>query len=87
MDEPAPETDGVIGKPSPTVIGGRHGSPTVTIALPFSNISGSDPELRAAVADLALLVSRLASDQGAETGERVAIRTAAEELATLLSER
>jgi hypothetical protein len=75
-----------IEKPSRTVIGGRHGSPTVTVALPFSNITGADPELRAAVADLALLMSRFARAQGGDADERAAIATAADDLAALLTD-
>jgi hypothetical protein len=69
-----------------TVIGGRHGSPTVTVALPFSNIVNVDAELRDAIADLATLVARLAAhsttDDAAEMG---LVREAAEELAARLS--
>ena len=69
-----------------TVIGGRHGSPTVTVALPFAKITNVDAELRDAVADLATLVARLAahSATGDET-EIGAVREAAEELAARLS--
>jgi hypothetical protein len=71
-----------------TFIGGRHGSPTVTIALPFSNITSHDTEVRDAVAGLALLVARLARAAEAasdvdvtELGE---IRAAAEALSAEL---
>ncbi len=69
-----------------TVIGGRHGSPTVTVALPFASITNVDAELRDAVADLATLVARLAalSSAGDET-ERGLVRDAAEALAARLS--
>jgi hypothetical protein len=69
-----------------TVIGGRHGSPTVTIALPFSKITSADAELRDAVADLAILVARLAAlpPEGGAT-EAALVREAAEALAQRLS--
>jgi len=67
-----------------TNIGGRYGSPTVTIALPFSKIMSTDSELREAVADLAALVARLAT-AGNDEGERAAIALAAAELSTDLS--
>ena len=50
-----------------TNIGGRYGSPTVTIAWPFSNIVNKDEELRDAVADLAAVVARLASPAAVES--------------------
>jgi len=68
-----------------TVIGGRHGSPTVTIALPFSRITTGDAELRDAVADLATLVGRLAAHSTGNTAEIRLVREAAEELAERLS--
>ena len=68
-----------------TNIGGRYGSPTVTIAWPFSNIVNQDTELRQAVADLALLVARLAAS-GNDEAERAVVSLAAEELATRLSQ-
>ena len=67
-----------------TNIGGRYGSPTVTIAWPFSHIVNKDTELRDAVADLALLVARLAA-AGDDEAERAVVLLAAEELATRLS--
>ena len=62
-----------------TNIGGRYGSPTVTVALPFSNVVNTDTELRDAVADLALLVSRLATP-GIDETEIAIVSAAAEEL-------
>ena len=62
-----------------TNIGGRYGSPTVTIAWPFSNVVNADTELRDAVADLALLVSRLATP-GIDETEIAIVSAAAEEL-------
>jgi hypothetical protein len=68
------------------VIGGRHGSPTVTVALPFSNITNVDSELRDAVVDLALLVAELAAHTTAgDTSEMAEVATSAEELAARLS--
>ena len=67
-----------------TVIGGRHGSPSITIAWPFSNIVNTDPELRDAIADLATLVARLAAPGIAES-ELATLRTAAEELSSRLA--
>jgi hypothetical protein len=70
-----------------TVIGGRHGSPTVTIAFPFSNMVNVDRELRDVVAELASLVARLAEQAtGPDTEELAAVRVAAEELAERLSQ-
>jgi hypothetical protein len=66
-----------------TNIGGRYGSPTVTVALPFSNIVNKDEELRDAVADLATLVAHLAS-AGTDEAELAIVRTAAEELSMRL---
>ena len=57
-----------------TVIGGRHGSPTVTLALPFSNIVNLDSELRDAVADLASLVAQLAAHTEAGEATEIAPR-------------
>jgi hypothetical protein len=77
------------GRPHPgAVIGGRHGSPTVTLALPFSNITNVDSELRDAVADLAMLVAQLAAHtEAGEATEIAGVAQAAEELATHLSTR
>lgn len=65
--------------PARTVIGGRHGSPSLTIALPFSKITSVDSELREAVADLAALLARLAS--ATDPDERESIAAAAKEIA------
>lgn len=43
------------------VIGGRHGSPSVTVAMPFSKIANVDSELRGFVEELIDLVGRLAA--------------------------
>jgi hypothetical protein len=67
-----------------TVIGGRYGSPTITVALPFSNIVTKDEQLRDAVADLATLVARLAT-AGVDEAELALVRTAAEELAASIA--
>jgi hypothetical protein len=76
-----------ITTPARTVIGGRHGSPSVTIALPFSRISSEDDELRDAVADLANLVARLAGSTSTDIAEQVLVREAAEEIANRVSSR
>jgi len=69
-----------------TVIGGRHGSPTVTVALPFSQITNVDAELRDAVAELATLVARLAAHaSGGDETEAALVHDAAEALAARLS--
>ena len=47
--------------PARTVIGGRHGSPSVTVAFPFSTIANVDSELRGFVEELVGLVGRLAA--------------------------
>ena len=67
-------------EPRRTVIGGRYGSPTITVALPFSNIVNQDEQLRDAVADLATLIARLAT-AGVDEAELGLVKTAAEELA------
>jgi hypothetical protein len=64
-----------------TNIGGRYGSPTFTIALPFAKIMSTDSKLREAVADLAALVARLAAAETDE-GERAAIARGAAALST-----
>ena len=69
-----------------TVIGGRYGSPTITIALPFARITNGDDELRDAVAELAALVARLAAQSStADETEAGLVREAAQELADRLS--
>jgi hypothetical protein len=69
-----------------TVIGGRHGSPTVTVALPFSKITNIDAELRDAVADLATLVARLtAVSSTGDAAEADLVRAAADAIAARLS--
>ena len=49
-------------EPGPTrnFIGGRHGSPSVTVALPFSKIANVDSELRSFVEELSGIVVQLA---------------------------
>jgi hypothetical protein len=64
--------------PGRTVIGGRHGSPSVTVAFPFSNVANVDSELRGFVEELVLLVARLAS--AGTDGERRAVADASREL-------
>jgi hypothetical protein len=61
-----------------TVIGGRHGSPSVTVAFPFSKVEHVDSELRGLVEELVALVARLA---GASTDdERASVADASREL-------
>jgi diadenosine tetraphosphate (Ap4A) HIT family hydrolase len=67
-----------------TNIGGRYGSPTFTIALPFSKVTNADDDLRDAVADLAALVARAAQARG-DAAQLALVQKAAEELATRLS--
>jgi hypothetical protein len=70
-------------RPAKTIIGGRHGSPSVTVALPFSKITTTDSETRAAVADLAHVVARLAEDPTPE--ERGVLASQAKEIAEQMS--
>lgn len=68
----------VPGAPGRNVIGGRHGSPSVTVAFPFSKIANVDSELRDFVEELVHLVARLAA---ADTDdERRAVADASREL-------
>lgn len=63
------------------VIGGRHGSPTITVALPFAQITNVDSELRDAVVELASLVAELATHTAAGSTKKIAlVADAAEEL-------
>jgi hypothetical protein len=61
-----------------SVIGGRHGSPSVTVAFPFSNIANIDSELRGFVEELVLIVGRLAT--ASTDDERRAVADASREL-------
>ena len=71
-----------------TVIGGRHGSPSVTIALPFARVTSTDSELRDAVAELATLVAQLAAAVSSRDTARVSlVGKAAEELAERIPSR
>ena len=71
-----------------TVIGGRHGSPSVTIALPFSRITRTDSELRDDVGELATLVAQLAAAVSSGDAARISLAgKAAEELADRISSR
>jgi hypothetical protein len=71
-----------------TVIGGRHGSPSLTIALPFAKITSTDSELRDVVAELAALVAQLAAAVSGGDAARVSLAgKAAEELAERISLR
>jgi hypothetical protein len=64
--------------PGRTVIGGRHGSPSVTVAFPFSKIANVDSELRDLLGELAGLVARLAA--ASSDAERSEIAPAARDL-------
>jgi len=64
--------------PSRTVIGGRHGSPTVTVAFPFSNIANVDSDLRGFVEELVGLVAQLA--EASTDAERADVALASREL-------
>lgn len=67
------------------VIGGRHGSPSITIAWPFAKITNVDSELRDAVSDLADLVARLAAaSSSGDEQEAGRVREAAQELSDRL---
>jgi len=71
-----------------TVIGGRHGSPCLTIALPFARITTTDTDLRDAVADLATLVAQLAAAVSTGDAARISLtRKAAEELGERIASR
>ena len=73
----------VPGPPSRNVIGGRHGSPSVTVAFPFSKIAHVDSELRGFVEELVQIVGRLASATTDE--ERRAAADASRELLDRMS--
>lgn len=64
--------------PSRNVIGGRHGSPSVTVAFPFSKIANVDSELRGFVEELVDLVAHLAAASTDE--ERRAVAAASRDL-------
>lgn len=64
--------------PAKTNIGGRHGSPTVTVAFPFSNVVNVDAELRGFVEELVRIVHRLAA--ATSDTEREAAAEASREL-------
>ena len=73
----------VPGTPSRNVIGGRHGSPSVTVAFPFSKIANVDSELRDFVEELVQIVGRLAAATTDE--EREAAAEASRELLDRMS--
>ena len=78
-------TDDEEATPRTTTHIGRHGSPNVTIAFPFSHVTTTDGPLRDAVIELAALISRLAAAAGDDqAAELTAVRAAAEELAAQL---
>ena len=64
--------------PARTNIGGRHGSPTVTVAFPFSNVVHVDAELRGFVEELVGIVERLAA--ATTDSDRLAAAEASREL-------
>jgi hypothetical protein len=68
----------VPSNPSRNVIGGRHGSPSVTVAFPFSKIAHVDSELRGFVEELVQIVGRLAA--ATSDDERRAAADASREL-------
>ena len=71
-----------------TVIGGRHGSPSLTIALPFARITSTDSELRDVVAELATIVAQLAAAASSGDAARISLSgKAAAELADRVSSR
>jgi hypothetical protein len=72
------DEDSVKSAPVRTVIGGRHGSPSVTVAFPFSQVAHVDSELRGLVEDLARIVERVAS--ATSDDERLAAAEASREL-------
>jgi diadenosine tetraphosphate (Ap4A) HIT family hydrolase len=63
-----------------TNIGGRYGSPSFTIALPFGKIVNTDNDLRDAIAELATLVAR-AAQAGGDEAQLALVQKAADELA------
>jgi hypothetical protein len=73
----------VPSAPGRNVIGGRHGSPSVTVAFPFSRIANVDSELRDFVEELVLLVARLAA--AGTDAERQAVAGASRELLERMS--
>jgi hypothetical protein len=76
----------VQAPPNRTAIGGRYGSPTITVALPFSRITKVDTDLRDAVADVAALVARVATAAAAgDAVELEAVQRAAEELSAAVA--
>ena len=79
-------------KPRQMNIGGRYGSPTITIAWPFSHVTRVDTDLREDLAELAGVVARLAAAAAPGTdpgmaGELAAVRQAADDLARRLAEQ
>ncbi len=72
------DDDPIDTTPGKTFIGGRHGSPSVSIAFPFSKIANVDSELRELLEELTGLVARLAS--ASSDAERAEVATAARDL-------
>jgi hypothetical protein len=75
------------------VVGGRHGSPTVNVALPFSKLNIGDAEaLGESVETLAGIVGELAAQVAllAERAEaddvRVAVKAIAEQIEAVLAD-
>jgi hypothetical protein len=73
----------VPNAPGRTVIGGRHGSPSVTVAFPFSKVANVDSELRGVVEELVQLVARLAA--ATTDDERRAVASATRDLLDRMS--
>ena len=65
------------------MIGGRHGSPSVTVAFPFSKVANVDSELRGFVEELVHLVARLAA--ATTDAERRAVAGSSRELLERMS--
>ncbi|HUW01416.1 MAG TPA: hypothetical protein VMW08_03580 [Acidimicrobiales bacterium] len=76
------EDDEGGGRP---IIGGRHGSPTINVAFPFSSVRTGDADLREAMTQLAGLVAELAETD--KKSRRAAIAQAARDIASQLRER
>jgi hypothetical protein len=87
MEDQSTETTRQPAHRNPVTVFGRQGSPTVTLALPFSRVDVRADDVAPQVADLAALVARLAramlptSPTDEVQRELVAIAAGAEALA------